>query len=157
MIVYWDTSALIKLYIREAGTPDVDQLLQGADLSGTALVCQVEISATLAKLVQMKNLRRKPAQMAWQRFLHDWSTLIHIQINQSLLTQASTLTWDHGLRGYDAIHLAAAFTWQSLLGEPVLFATYDQHLWQSAQVLGMDTFPSGNMSCDTNNDENRAA
>jgi predicted nucleic acid-binding protein len=142
LIVYWDTSALIKLYIREAGTPDVDQLLQGVDVSGTAVICQVEISAALAKLVRMKSLRRKPAQLAWQRFLRDWSTLTHIQLTQPLLTQASTLTWDHGLRGYDAIHLAAAFTWQSLLGETVTFATYDQHLWHTAQNLGMDRFPS---------------
>ena len=142
MIVYWDTSALIKLYIQEAGTPDVDQLLQRADLSGTAVICQVEISAALAKLVRMTNLRRKPAQMAWQRFLQDWSTLIHIQITQPVLTQASILTWAHGLRGYDAIHLAAASTWQSSLGETVLFTTYDQHLWQTAQNLGIDRFPS---------------
>lgn len=142
MIVYWDTSALIKTYIQEAGTSEVDQLLQKADRSGTVVICQVEISATLAKLVRMKNLRRKPAQMAWQQFLQDWSTLIHIQITQPVLTQASILTWNYGLRGYDAIHLAAASTWQSLLGETVVFATYDQQLWQTAQALGMDRFPS---------------
>jgi len=28
------------------------------------------------------------------------------------------------------------------LGETVLFTTYDQHLWQTAQNLGIDRFPS---------------
>ena len=142
MIVYWDTSALIKLYVQEAGTTDVAQLLQQADLSGTVVVCHVEVAATLAKLVRMKSLRRKPAQMALQHFLQDWPTLIQIQITQPLLTQAATLAWDHGLRGYDAIHLAAAYSWQSLLSETITFASYDQHLWQTAQILGMDIFPS---------------
>lgn len=142
MIVYRDTSALIKLYVYEVGTTDVDQLLQQADLSGTVVICHVEISATLAKLVRMKSLRRKPAQIVLQHFLRDWPTLIQLQINQPLLIQASTFAWDHSLRGYNAIHLAAAYTWQSLLGETVTFATYDQHLWSVAQSLGMTVFPS---------------
>jgi uncharacterized protein len=141
LIVYWDTSALIKLYIQEAGTADVEQLLKQTNLSGTALICHVEIAATLAKLVRLKSLRRKPAQIAFQNFLTDWPTLIQIQINPSLLTQASNFAWVHSLRGYDAIHLAAAYTWQNLLGESLTFATYDQHLWHTAQKLGMAAFP----------------
>lgn len=142
MIIYWDTSALIKLYVQEIGTVDVDQLIKQADLSGTALICHVEIAATLAKLVRMKSLRQKIAQIAFQNFLSDWPTLIQIQINQPLLTQASTLAWSHGLRGYDAIHLASAYTWQSLLDETVTFATYDRLLWDAAQTLGIAVFPS---------------
>jgi len=142
LIVYWDTSALIKLYVQEVGTADVDQLIKQADLSGTALICHVEIAATLAKLVRMKSLRQKIAHIAFQDFLSDWPTLIRTQINQPLLTQASTFAWAHGLRGYDAIHLASAYTWQSLLGETITFATYDRPLWGAAQTLGMAIFPS---------------
>ncbi len=141
MIVYWDRSALIKLYVEEVGTADVDLLIKQADLSGTALICHVEIAATLAKLVRMQSLTPAGEQIAFQNFLSDWPTLIQIQINQPLLTQASAFAWAYSLRGYDATHLASAYTWQNLLGETVTFATYDRHLRSTAQTLGMDVFP----------------
>ena len=39
-----------------------------------------------------------------------------------LITHADRLAWDHGLRGYDAVHLAAADLWQDALGEEVTLA-----------------------------------
>jgi predicted nucleic acid-binding protein len=124
------------------GTEDVDQLVRQTDLSGTALIAHVEIATALAKLVRMKSLSPQEAQIAFQNFLQDWPTLIQIQINQPRLNQASTFAWTYGVRGYNAIHLAAAYTWQNLLGETVTFATYDQRLWTTAQTLKIDVFPS---------------
>lgn len=141
MIVYWDTSALIKQYIQEIGTADVAALVQQATASATAQICYVEIAATLAKLVRMSSMTDKVRQMIWTNFGSDWPTLIHIQTNHTLLVQGATFASMYHLRGYDAIHLASAYLWQNMLGETVTFATYDQQLWNAAQAVGMDPFP----------------
>ena len=54
---------------------------------------------------------------------------------------ADTLAWDYGLRGYDAVHLASALTWQEALGEPVLLATFDKQLWSAAPKAGVAIWP----------------
>ncbi len=59
-----------------------------------------------------------------------------------MVTQAENLAWQYGLRGYDAIHLATALTWQEALKDKVVVGTFDQALWQVAKRVGLDVFPS---------------
>ena len=54
-----------------------------------------------------------------------------------------SLAWLHGLRGYDAVHLAAAMTWQDAFGMPVTLATFDRLLWKVAGQDGIGlVYPS---------------
>jgi predicted nucleic acid-binding protein len=50
--------------------------------------------------------------------------------------RAEALAWEHGLRGYDAVHLASALTWQESVGEQIVLATFDQQLWEAASERG---------------------
>ena len=54
---------------------------------------------------------------------------------------AANLAWDHGLRGYDTVHLAAASAWQGALGERVTLATFDKQLWSAAESIGLEAYP----------------
>ena len=58
-----------------------------------------------------------------------------------LVSRAATLAWEHGLRGYDAVHLAAALFWQDVLGDPVTLASYDRQLWDAAKVTDLVAWP----------------
>jgi predicted nucleic acid-binding protein len=49
---------------------------------------------------------------------------------------------DHGLRGFDAIHLASALAIGSAVADNLLFACYDEKLAQAARVEGLETLPS---------------
>ena len=55
--------------------------------------------------------------------------------------EGGALAWEHGLRGYDAVHLAAALVWRESVGEPVTVATYDRELWRGAQASGLVPWP----------------
>ena len=59
-----------------------------------------------------------------------------------VVAQAGNLAWDRGLRGYDAVHLAAASAWQDALGERVTLATVDDHLWAAAEPVGLEAYPA---------------
>ena len=57
------------------------------------------------------------------------------------LERASRLAWEHGLRGYDAMHFSAALIWQETLETPITLATFDRELWLAAEKMGMTVWP----------------
>jgi len=140
-MIYIDTSALVKVYIQETGTRQVKNLLQSAPLVGSALITKTEASAALAKAVRLNYITTPDAQKAWEKFQSDWAFLFRIGLTENLIDWAARLAWDYGLRSYDAIHLAAALSWQQTVGEPVTLATFDKQLWETAPRTGLSIWP----------------
>lgn len=141
MIVYLDASALVKRYVSEAGSTEVNTLIAGTSAVGTAAVSRAEVASALAKAVRMKLLSRKEAASALRFFNSEWESLIRLQLTEVLISHAATLAWEHGLRGYDAVHLAAAIFWQDMLGDSVTLASYDRQLWEAAKTTGLVAWP----------------
>lgn len=141
MNLYLDTSALIKRYSIEPGSTDVQRLVQQSTLLATARITRAEMSAAFARAVRMGVLSRPQALRNLSRFQQDWFDLFRIDVSEALVAQADALAWLHTLRGYDAIHLAAALAWQNELGEPVAIATYDQQLWTASNEARLIVYP----------------
>ena len=141
MIVYLDASALVKRYVGEAGSLEVNALLAPVAVAGTSVISRAEVAAAISKAVRVGVLNREEAKSAFQVFTLDWENLARLQMTEVLAARAATLAWEHGLRGYDAVHLAAALTWQEMLGEPVVLATFDRQLWQGAKTAGLTPWP----------------
>ncbi len=142
MIVYLDASALVKRYVAEPGSAQVESLIAGARAIGTAVVSRAEVAAALAKAARVGLITREGATKALGAFSADWEHLIRLQLGEPLAARAATLAWEHGLRGYDAVHLAAALVWRETLGEVVTLATYDRELWRGAQASGLSPWPA---------------
>jgi uncharacterized protein len=141
VIVYVDASALVKRYVAEVGSGEVNALIAGASGVGTAVISHVEVSSALAKAARMRLFSREEAASALKVFNSEWESLIRLQLTEVLISRAATLAWEHGLRGYDAVHLAAALFWQDMLGDPVTLASYDRQLWEAAKVTGLIAWP----------------
>ncbi len=141
MIVYLDASALVKRYVAESGSAEVASLIAAAQAIGTAVVSRAEVAAALAKAVRVGLVTRESAAAAINAFSADWQHLIRLQFNEPLAARAGTLAWEHGLRGYDAVHLATALFWQETLGEAITVVTYDRELWRGAQASGLLPWP----------------
>ena len=141
MILYLDASALAKSYISESGTAEVRRAIGEADAAGTHMISRAEVSAALAKAVRMDALREEEAAECLARFRKDWQDLIRLGMSELLIAHADALAWSYGLRGYDAVHLAAADLWQDALGESVTFAVFDGKLWHAARALGLHPYP----------------
>ena len=142
MIVYLDSSAHVKRYVAEAGSPEVDALIAGARATGTAVLSRAEVAAALAKAARVGLVARSAALKALEAFVADWEHLIRLQFGEPLAARAGALAWEHGLRGYDAVHLATALVWRETLGEAVTVATYDRELWRGAQSSGLSPWPA---------------
>ncbi len=142
MIAYLDASALVKRYVAEAGSTEVNGLISEAEALGTAVISRAEVSAALAKAVRVKSVSKDAGTSALQAFTADWHNLIRLQLTEVLVARAAGLAWEHGLRGYDAVHLAAALFWHETLDEAVTLATYDRELWIGAKRSGLSVWPS---------------
>lgn len=140
-IIYLDTSALLKLYIQENQSDAVRTLVTEASGAGTSMLTYTEMAAAMARAERMRILTADSARKAWDSFLKDWPELTRLKLSAALTERAAGLAWEHGLRGYDAMHLAAALTWQDALGEPVLLATFDRLLWNAGQKAGVPVWP----------------
>jgi len=141
LVLYFDTSALVKRYVREPGSSDVTLLWRSAHLVGTSVIARVEIEAALAKYVRMNLLSVENAYLALAQFQAEWESLIHLKLTYDVTELASELVWQHGLRGYDAVHLATALVWQQRIRRPVTFATFDKKLWLAASAAQLKPFP----------------
>jgi predicted nucleic acid-binding protein len=141
MILYLDTSALVKRYVMEPGSKEVMALIEQADSVGSAVLTQVEMASALAKAVRMNSVEANHGEIAWQDFLSHWQSITRLSVTRGLVERAARLAWQYGLRGYDATHLAAALIWQELLEIPVTLATFDRDLWQVAKKAGMAVWP----------------
>lgn len=108
MITYVDTSAMIKLLIREAGSDKATRIWLGADEVSSAKIVAVEAHAALG--AAQRGHRLTPAEYRWAvaelDLLLAQTTLV--EITDEVIAQAISLAIHEALRGYDAVHLAAA-------------------------------------------------
>ncbi len=143
MILYLDTSALVKKYIVEAGSDAVNEAVGAAESVGLSTIARAEAAAAFAKAVRMDNVTHEEGLAALQLFRAEWAYMAHIQVTETVVARADSIAWEYQLRGFDAVHLASAVLWQETLGEPVTMAVFDRKLWQAAEQVGVRPFPTG--------------
>jgi predicted nucleic acid-binding protein len=140
MILYFDTSALLKLYLAESGSKRVRKAMNDGKTVFTHLITYAEMRAALAQAVRMKRLSEAERSYQAQIFETDWAALSVIAVDESLVHRAGEHAERFGLRGYDSVHLAAAERAFEAAGRPAMFAlaAFDNDLRAGAQALGMN-------------------
>jgi hypothetical protein len=138
---YFDSSALVKRYAREAGT---DWVLQTTDpASGHEItigrVTGAEVMAAIVRNRRQGAISTADAQQTMADFETDFETEYHIlEITPSVTQRAMNLVKLHGWRGYDSIQLACALEANELrllVGLPPLtFVSADDELNRAAHA-----------------------
>jgi predicted nucleic acid-binding protein len=141
VIAYLDSSALVKRYLVERGSREIIELTSHAEMTATSIVSRAEVAAGLAKAVRVGVVADDVARKAQRSFAGDWSDFLRVPVTEALVERAETLAWEHGLRGYDAVHLASSLTWQESAGQEIVLATFDQQLWEAAKRTGLKPWP----------------
>ena len=140
MILFCDTSALVKLYVREAGS---DALLAEAGAASAVAVCRIawaEAVAAMARRARDVPADAEALDAARQRLREHLSHYVVVEVTQALVERAGDYADTFALRGYDSVQLAAARTVQEAGREDLRFACYDARLRKAAKVLGMSVF-----------------
>lgn len=143
---YADSSALVKRYVNESGSTHLQTLCdpEADHVIALAHIGLVEIAAALAMKVRQGTLPASIRDNLLTDLRHDaqhhyWL----IDVDHNIVQQAINLTWQHKLRGYDAVHLAAALflhetLTQAELDAPV-FLCADIDLLTAAQTANLQT------------------
>jgi predicted nucleic acid-binding protein len=141
MIAYLDASALVKRYVVERGSRDTIALTAESEMIATSIVTRAEIAAAFAKAARTGVVTPERARSAQRSFARDWPDLVRVPVTEALVERAEALAWDHGLRGYDAVQLASALTWQESVGTEIVLASFDQQLWEATPKAGLKAWP----------------
>ena len=133
MIAYLDTSAVVKLYVEEAGATTVRRVVQDATQVGTSRVTYAEARAAFARRARERGFAPSAHKALVRRFEQAWETYVRLDVTEPLVKLAGDLAERHALRAYDAIQLASALTLQrDLPATPVGFVAADGHLLDAA-------------------------
>lgn len=143
-IYFLDSSAIVKRYIRETGTAWVVGLTDPVARSRiyVARIAGVEVVSAITRKARGGDLSGADATNAIEEFRYDFANSYRlVEIAPSLVDRAMRLAETHGLRGYDAVQLAAALEVNSCclaLGGPVItVASADEALNEAADVEGL--------------------
>lgn len=137
MIVYLDTSALLKLYLEEEGTAITRQAVGSAVATCTQLITYAEICAAFAQAVRMRRVTAEQQARQKDRFESDWDTLHILPADETLVRRAGQLAGEFELRGFDSVHLAAAERVWRQVSRQFRIATFDRRLAQAALSMGI--------------------
>jgi predicted nucleic acid-binding protein len=143
-VYYLDTSALVKRYVCESGTNWLRKLIDPAldhDLY-TVRITGPEMVAAFYRKVREKAISPALAARLSTRFRIDWQQrYLIIEVNAAIADHAMDLAAQYGLRGYDAVHLAAALELeqqrQQLQLSSLIFVSADANQLKAASSIGL--------------------
>jgi predicted nucleic acid-binding protein len=134
LILYLDSSALVKLYIDEVGSGRVRQAAGEARRLATSVVTIPEMISALGRRVREGSLGDEEARRGYDLFERELPTFLTVEATVELAEHAGRLVRVHGLRGFDAVQLASALAVVSLITQDsVVFAAADHQLRAAAR------------------------
>lgn len=139
MILFCDTSALVKLYLAEAESDTLKALVEQAEAVALCRIAWAEAYAALSRRAREVPADEALIAQAKRALAADWPHYLVVEITQAVVEQAGEFADTFALRGYDSVQLAAAYEAMRISRLPVSFACFDARLNKAARVLGMET------------------
>lgn len=137
MILYLETSDLVKLYAEESDSNVISGRVQAADIVATSILSYAEARAALSRKSREKGIDEKEYQRVKKELDMDWEHYFILNLTNDLVKSAGDLAEKHALRGFDALHLASAVAINRLTSLPVTFSSSDARLRSAAQDEGL--------------------
>lgn len=137
MILYLDTSALVKLYIQEEHDDLVKKLVGEANSCGSSMIAYVEIKAAFARALREHRVSAGVWHALKSEFEKTWEHFFQVSVSQKILESAAALAEKFALRSYDSVHLASAEYVKQNAQDSFVFACFDKQLNVIAKKIGI--------------------
>ncbi len=113
MKLFFDTSALFKLYHKEDGTDELMEFLGKKPINAIYLseIAEIEFSSAVWKKCRKKEINENIARTIIESFDHDLDKFRFVTQNLKVRNSAKSLIskyWSEGLRTLDSIQMASA-------------------------------------------------
>lgn len=135
MKLYFDTSALIKKYISEIGSENVDKLLIDADEIYISTIGQVEAVSVIRRLALENEIEFFDYERLKNEINGDFKYYNVIDISKEIIIHAISMIDRYQLKSLDSIHLASAFLQKNNID---YFISCDGKLLASAKKEGFN-------------------
>ena len=143
MILYLDSSALVKRYFQERGSHKVLTAWREAEGIAISVVAWAECLAAFHRKKREGTLSTQELNQVVSQLKQDWGSFILIHVSSEINQQVEQILKRRPLRGFDALHLASAVVIKKKLKETPTFACADQHLNTAAGAEGLEVLDVG--------------
>ncbi|HAM49423.1 MAG TPA: VapC toxin family PIN domain ribonuclease [Nitrospiraceae bacterium] len=134
MILYLDTSSLVKLYVKEAHTSLVKKWIEEAEIVATCRIAYPETMSAISRRFRKGDISKEDYDLLVTKFSNEWGRFVAIDFDE---LEAGRLVNLYGLKGFDAVHLSAANLLRSNQDNISLsFSSFDEKLNESASTEG---------------------
>jgi predicted nucleic acid-binding protein len=126
VILYLDSSSLVKLYVDEIHSLAVREWAEEAEIVATCRVAYPETISALNRRFRTGDMSKRTYAFLTKVFADEWPRFAAVNFDE---IAAGGLAAKHGLKGFDAIHLSAAISLRS--GEnagSLAFSSFDEKL-----------------------------
>lgn len=124
---YFDSSALVKRYVDESGSPIVRRRAS-CDVVFTCRLSELEVISAIQRRVRQGAISATDRDDALSRFQKDWRLIRSVEMTDDLIDAAGTLLGRHRLSASDALQLASALLLRDELQEPIEMFVFDNRL-----------------------------
>ena len=138
-LIYFDSSALVKLLAEEAGSDLCAELWDGCDAVVASRLAYPEVRAALAASARNRDITGAELDAAEHDWDGYWAAIRPVELTAAVERHAGQLARAHALRGAGAVHLASALA----IGDPELIvAVWDRRLHAGAGAAGCRVVPA---------------
>jgi predicted nucleic acid-binding protein len=143
MMLYLDTSALVKLYVEEPMSLELTGAVDGAEAIATSLLAYAEARAAFARARREARVSPHAYRHIVAAFIDDWTRYVAVEVTDRIVKEAGDLAAARALRGYDALHLASALSLREQVSSEVMFLAFDRELMAAAKRETLRVHPLG--------------
>lgn len=141
MIIYCDTSALMKLFVAEQHTKAMQNIAAESTRLVVSQLTWPEMCAGLGLKQRTNQVDTKIALTALERLNTEWPRYSRLAVDEDLMVEAGELALRFGLRAYDSVQLASAQRIHRSLGNNLIFCCFDKQLNAAAAALAINILP----------------
>ncbi len=134
---YFDTSTLVKRYVRERGSIQARGLLRRYKFLSSS-IAPVELLSALTRRHGQRELSDRDYTAILSRIKQDRAFWELVEVNPAVLARAEETVLNLKVRALDAVHLASAMIFKDSTGRPLAFVTSDEQQFAAAQKCDLD-------------------
>lgn len=136
MIAYLDSSALLRLVLREPGALPLEELTSREAIVSSELLA-VECPRTIDRLRLQGSLSMEEASSR-ASVVRDWLEAVDLVLLQRAILSRASEPFPTPLGTLDAIHLATALVWRDRTKDELVMMTHDEGLATAARAFGIE-------------------
>ncbi|MEW6775708.1 MAG: type II toxin-antitoxin system VapC family toxin [Bdellovibrionota bacterium] len=137
---YFDSSALVKRYIRESETPLVASLLAESEVV-VSRIAEAEVASALGRACRDAKMTHADASRAMADLRKELELSRVVEVTSAVTALASALLLRRPLRSLDAIQLASCLLVAERTKNPIELVVFDARLVEAAVAEGLSIRP----------------